>query len=203
MLITKTGRYKIFPIVGASVLIVAMFLLSTIRVNTPYWNVAIYAFLFGIGLGLAMMTIVTPIQNSVEMRDMGVATSATTFGRSLGGAIGTALFGAILTSQLGKYLADELGGIAGAALSGGEIDANDVQAIQQLQEPERSAVLAAYTNAITDVFLYAIPIVVVALIVVLFLKEIPLRTGRQAAVEPSTKPDGAAVESSEAVFAGH
>jgi MFS family permease len=177
--------------------------LSTIGVDTPYWNVAIYAFLFGIGLGLAMMTIVTPIQNSVEMRDMGVATSATTFGRSLGGAIGTALFGAILTSRLALYLADELGGIAGAALSGGEIDANDVQAIQNLQEPERSAVLAAYTNAITDVFLYAIPIVVLALVVVLFLKEIPLRTTRQAAVEPSTRPDDATAESPEAVFAGH
>jgi EmrB/QacA subfamily drug resistance transporter len=198
VLITRTGRYKIFPIIGAAVLLLAMYLLSTIKFNTPYWNVAIYAFLFGIGLGLAMMTIVTPIQNSVEMRDMGVATSATTFGRSLGGAIGTALFGAILTSQLGKYLADELRSVGGPALSGGEINANDVQSIQQLQEPERTAVLIAYTNAITDVFLFAIPIVIVALIVVLFLKEIPLRTGRLAAVET---PAGA--EAREPALSGH
>ncbi len=101
LLITKTGKYKIFPIVGAVILSVALFLLSTISIDTPYWVVAVYAYLFGTGLGLGMTTIVTPVQNAVDMRDMGVATSATTFGRSLGGAIGAALFGAILTSRLG------------------------------------------------------------------------------------------------------
>jgi EmrB/QacA subfamily drug resistance transporter len=203
VLITKTGRYKIFPIIGAAVLLLAMYLLSTIEFDTPYWSVAIYAFLFGIGLGLAMMTIVTPIQNSVEMRDMGVATSATTFGRSLGGAIGTALFGAILTSQLGKYLADELSSIGGSALSGGEINSNDVRTIQQLQEPERTAVLVAYANAITDVFLYSIPIVVAALIVVMFLKEIPLRTRTMPMSKPGLESEAAEVEAREPVLAGH
>lgn len=173
-LITRTGRYKIFPIIGSVILIGALFLLSTLSMNSPYWQVAIYAYLFGTGLGLAMMTIVTPIQNAVEMKDMGVATSATTFGRSLGGAIGAALFGAILTSRLATYLAERLGG--DAAMGGGKINTNDVQALQDLEEPLRSLVLTSYTDAITDIFLYAIPIIVVALIVVLFLKEIPLRT---------------------------
>jgi EmrB/QacA subfamily drug resistance transporter len=185
-LITRTGRYKIFPIIGALTLLLAMYLLSTLSMDASYGVVAIYAFLFGIGLGLAMMTIVTPIQNAVEMRDMGVATSATAFGRSLGGAIGTALFGAILTTRLAAYLGDAAGEVS-AAVRGGEINTNDVQALQTLQEPDRTIVLTAYTDAITDIFLYAMPIIFAALVVVLFLKEIPLRT-RVLASADAPKP---------------
>lgn len=177
ILITRTGRYKIYPIIGSVILIAAMYLLNTIKLDTSYWIVAIYAYLFGTGLGLAMMTIVTPIQNAVKMSDMGVATSATTFGRSLGGAIGAALFGAILNTRLVTYLADELSGVAGSGVSGGEINTNDVQALQALQEPVKTLVLTAYTHAITDIFLLAIPVIAAALVVVFFLKEIPLRSG--------------------------
>jgi EmrB/QacA subfamily drug resistance transporter len=193
LLITKTGKYKIFPIIGSVILIGAMFLLSTIKFDTPYWNVAIYAFLFGIGLGLAMMTIVTPVQNSVDFRDMGVATSTITFVRSLGGAIGVALFGAIMNSRLARYLADEIGEQL-SAMSGGEINTNDVSAIQSLAEPLKTEVLTAYTNAITDIYLLSIPIIVVALAVVLFLKEIPLRT-RMAQEVNRPEPEGETAES--------
>ncbi len=174
-LITRTGKYKIFPIIGSIILIVALFLLSTLQVETPYWQTAIYAFLFGIGLGLGMMTIVTPVQNSVDPRDMGVATSATTFSRSLGGAIGAALFGAIMGTRLVHYLA-EIPDVVSGAIPASDINTNDITAIHNLPEPLKYEVLAAFTNAITDVFLYAIPIIVLALVVVLFLKEIPLRT---------------------------
>ena len=192
LLITKTGKYKIFPIVGCCILIVAMFLLSTIQYDTPYWHIALFAFCFGIGLGLAMMTIVTPVQNAIEFRDMGVATSTITFVRSLGGAIGVALFGAIMNSRLTTYLSDELGSQV-SALSGGEINTNDVQALQTLQEPIRTEVLTAYTHAITDIYLLSIPIIVVALVVVLFLKEIPLRT-RVPEVANSSTSDNPDVE---------
>ena len=188
LLITKTGKYKIFPILGASILIVALYLLHTVEVDTPYWVVAIYAYLFGTGLGLGMSTIVTPVQNAVEMRDMGVATSATTFGRSLGGAIGAAMFGAILTSRLAVYLADEVGS---SAMTGGEINTNDIQAIHALPEPVKTEVLTAYTHAITDIFLLAIPVIVIALIVVCFLKEIPLRTRIPASVRSHSGGAGA------------
>jgi EmrB/QacA subfamily drug resistance transporter len=174
-LITRTGKYKIYPIIGSIILIAALFLLSTLQVDTPYWQTAIYAFLFGIGLGLAMMTIVTPVQNSVDPRDMGVATSATTFSRSLGGAIGAALFGAIMGVRLKHYLGEMPEVVAGNLLVG-EVNTNDITAIHNLPEPLQSEVLAAFTSAVTDVFLYAIPIIVLALVVVLFLKEIPLRT---------------------------
>jgi EmrB/QacA subfamily drug resistance transporter len=174
-LITRTGKYKIYPIIGSSLLLVALFLLSTLQIDTPYWQLAIYAFLFGVGLGLAMMTIVTPVQNSVAPRDIGTATSATTFGRSLGGAIGAAFFGAVMTSQLAKYIA-QIPEVASGTVSLSQINTNDMAAIHSLPEPLQSEVLAAFTNAVTDVFLYVMPVIALALVVVFFFKEIPLRT---------------------------
>lgn len=179
-LMTSTGRYKIFPIVGSSILIGALVLMSTIAVDTPYWQVGIYAFFFGVGLGLAMMTIVTPVQNAVEMRDMGVATSATSFGRTLGASIGTALFGAILGTRLSGYLSSSIGDIPA------DLNVNDVTAILALPEPLKTEVLTAYSSAVSDVFLFAVPIIVIALVIILFIKEIPLRT-RRLAPEPTAE----------------
>ncbi|GAA4555733.1 MDR family MFS transporter [Planotetraspora kaengkrachanensis] len=169
-LMSRTGRYKIFPIIGAIVLIVALALLATIRVDSPYWQVAIYAYLFGAGLGFTMQTIVTAVQNAVDRADMGTATSSTTFFRMMGAAIGTAIMGAVLTNRLTHHLAAEFGGRVPA----GGVDSNNVQAIQQLPPPVKEHVLVAFTNAIDDVFLVSIPFVVLALVVGFFLKEIPL-----------------------------
>lgn len=179
-LMTRTGRYKRFPIIGSVVLLVAMWLLSTMRVDTPYWQVAVYAYLFGAGLGFTMQTVVTAIQNAVDRSDMGTATSSATFFRSMGAAIGTAVMGAVLTNRLTHYLVERFGGRAPA----GGIDVNDVSAIQLLPSPVKEHVLLAFTDAIGDVFLAGLPFVVAALLVALFLKEIPLaaRTGEPVAV---------------------
>ncbi len=184
-MITRTGRYKIFPIIGAVLLIVSLLLLSTIEVTTPYWQVAIYIFIFGAGLGFTMQTIVTAVQNAVEFRDMGAATGSVTFTRQLGGAIGAAVFGAVLTNRLQHYLAERLGGSVGA--TGMQVNTNNIQAIQNLAEPQKTAVLTAYTEALQDVFMIALPFVVIALIASFFLKEIPLRTG-QPIVASSEEP---------------
>ncbi|MBD3134924.1 MFS transporter [Microbispora bryophytorum] len=169
-IMSRTGRYKIFPILGGAVLLVAMWLLSTIKVDTPYLQVAVYAFLFGAGLGFTMQTIVTAIQNAVERSDMGVATSSATFFRMMGAAIGTAIMGAVLTNRLAHHLTAEFGG----RMPPGRVDANNVQAIQQLPPPVKNHVLVAFTNAIDDVFLASLPFVALALVVAFFLKEIPL-----------------------------
>ncbi|MEU6425407.1 MDR family MFS transporter [Microbispora sp. NPDC046973] len=169
-IMSRTGRYKIFPILGGAVLLVAMWLLSTIEVDTPYWQVAVYAYLFGAGLGFTMQTIVTAIQNAVERGDMGVATSSTTFFRMMGAAIGTAIMGAVLTNRLAHHLTTEFGG----RMPPGRVDANNVQAIQRLPQPVKEHVLVAFTNAIDDVFLASLPFVALALVVAFFLKEIPL-----------------------------
>lgn len=177
-LITRFGKYKIYPVVGAAVTAVGLLLLSTMHTDTPYWVIAGYSYVFGAGLGLTMQTIMVAVQNAVPMRDMGVATSSITFTRSLGGAVGTAAFGAILNSRLGSYLADALGNAdIPLGSSNPELAANNIQAMQSLEEPIRGIVLGAYTNALTDLFLLAVPVVVFAFVISLFLKEIPLRSG--------------------------
>jgi predicted MFS family arabinose efflux permease len=175
-LISRTGKYKVFPIAGAAIIAVALFLLSTLGVDTPYWRVAIYAFAFGAGLGMTMQTITTAVQNSVEMRDMGAATSSTTFFRSLGGSIGAAIFGAVLSTRLTYHLSQQLGAAGGAVPPGG-LEANNVQAIQALAEPARHLVLGAFAGAIDDVFRIGVPLVLIAFVIALFLPEVPLRGG--------------------------
>jgi EmrB/QacA subfamily drug resistance transporter len=177
-LISRTGRYKIYPVVGAVTMTVGLLALSRLDVDTPFWQVAVSEYLFGAGLGFTMQTIVTAVQNSVERRDMGAATSSITFFRQMGGSVGVALFGAVLSSRLAHHLAEQLAGAGLRPGSGGPgVEANNVQAIQQLAEPVRSVVLAAFTNALDDVFLVGVPFVALAVVVALLLKEEPLRTG--------------------------
>ena len=183
-LISRTGKYKIFPILGSSILIVGLVLLAQIGVGTPYWHIAVFGAIFGLGLGMTISTIVVAIQNSVEMRDMGAATSSTTFFRSLGGAIGAAVFGAVLGIRLDHYIEQAFGAQAAGAAA---VDANNIQAMQALQEPTKHLVLTAFTNALNDVFLVCIPFIIIALIISLFLKEIPLRSGAQQAT-PAPAP---------------
>jgi EmrB/QacA subfamily drug resistance transporter len=175
-LITRTGRYKLYPVIGGVVLTFAMFLLSRLGVDTPFWRVALYEYLFGAGLGLTLQTIVTAIQNAVQFRDMGAATSSATFFRQMGGSIGAAVFGAVLSSRLAHYLTERFAqaGISPGGASG--VDANNVQAIQRLTGPVRGIVLGGFTDALDDVFLVGVPFIVLAFVVSLFLKEVPLRT---------------------------
>lgn len=187
-LITRRGKYKIFPMTGSVIVIVALIVLSRLSVDTPYIQVAVGAFLFGAGMGLTMQTVVVAVQNSVEYRDMGVATSSATFFRSLGGAIGTAVLGAILTSRLDHHLSDRLDA-AGTTIDRSTIDANNIESIRAMTEPARGIVNEAFTSATNDVFLSCLPFIIAALIVVFFLKEVPLRTG---APRPETADDAVA-----------
>ncbi|HEV2894435.1 MAG TPA: MFS transporter, partial [Actinomycetota bacterium] len=177
-LITRTGRYKIYPVIGAAVMTVALLTLSRLGVDTPVWQVALYTYLFGAGLGFTMQTIVTAVQNSVEHRDMGAATSSITFFRQMGGSIGAAVFGAVLSSRLAHHLAEQLAGAGIRPGAGGvAVESNNIQGIQQLTEPVKSIVLGAFTNALDEVFLVGVPFVAAAFVVALLLKEKPLRTG--------------------------
>lgn len=198
LLITRTGRYRIFPILGAILLIIGLTLTSQLRVDTPYWQIAISAFLVGAGLGFSLQTITVAVQNAVQFRDMGAATSSITFMRSLGGAIGTAFLGAVLGTRLTHHL-------GGAVDSSVTID--NIEAIQALPDGIKGTVLNAYTLAINDTFLATIPIAVLALVAAFFIKEIPLRTAEQApavaAVEKAAESGAEQDEAKVPVFSGH
>lgn len=188
---SKTGRYKIFPIVGAVTVIVSLFLLSLLDVNSPYWQAALSFYLFGAGLGFSMQIIVTIVQNAVDRRHMGTATSSVAFFRSMGGTFGAAVFGAILSSRLATHMAELMGSRgASASVGGGDVTGN-VQKIQQLPEPVHTLVLQAFSDSLRDVFLWAIPVVLVALVVSFFIHEVPLKA-RDA--EPAEEPGNSADE---------
>jgi EmrB/QacA subfamily drug resistance transporter len=169
-LMTRTGHYKVFPIVGAGVVTVAYLLLQTLGANTPYWRVGLFIFVLGAGLGFTMQTVVTAVQNAVERRDMGAATASVAFFRTMGGAFGTAIFGAVLTSRLAHYLTE-----AGTALPPGSDIANDVQVIQSLPPQIRDTVVTAWVNAVHDVFLVAIPFTAIALVLAFLIPELELK----------------------------
>ncbi len=175
LLMSKTGRYKIFPVVGSALIVVALLMMSTLGVDTPYWQIAAYMLVFGVGLGMTMQILLTAIQNDVPHADMGTATGSVTFFRQMGGAIGTAVFGAVLGSRLALYLAEGLDG-AGLPIAT-TVDVNDVEAIQALDGPARDVVLGAFADALDDVFLIGVPFLLVAFVVSLLLKEKPLKTG--------------------------
>ena len=200
----KTGRYKIYPILGGVMLTAALGLLSFIGPDTNYWLIAVYMLLFGAGLGMSFQVINTAVQNAVPLRDMGAATSAVTFFRSLGGAIGAALFGAILTSKLASYLASSAADNTqpGDTAAGGAapIDTNNIAAIQSLPEPTKGYVLQAFSDALGDVFLWALPFCLIALVVAFFLREIPLKEAPAAEGAADGEP---ARTDGPPVFAGH
>ncbi|MBM7791114.1 MDR family MFS transporter [Tenggerimyces flavus] len=175
-IMTRTGRYKIFPILGGISLVVAMYLLSTLHTDSSMWLVGFYQFLVGFGLGFSMQVLMTATQNSVEFRDMGTSTGALTFFRSMGGAVGTAVFGAVLTSRLATHLTEVVPGRVLAQLPPGAAD--NVQAIKGLPPQVKEPVLEAFVRSLHDVFLTGIPFVLGALIIAFFLKEIPLATGQ-------------------------
>jgi len=182
---SRTGRYKVFPILGAVIVSVALLLLSTLTVDTPYWQAGLYFYIFGAGLGCSMQIIVTIVQNSVDRRDMGTATSSVTFFRFMGGTFGAAVFGAILSSRLVVHLAEQFATLpahgSGASIPTGGIS-NNVQRIQGLPEPIHGLVLNGFAESLHDVFLWAVPVLLVALAVSFFIPEVPLKA-REAAGE--------------------
>ena len=194
-LITKHGHYKRFPIMGLSLMTVGLFMLSTLTQTTPFWQLAIYAVLIGAGLGLSMQTIVIALQNSVEFRDMGVATSANTFFRSIGATMGVALFGTVYASRLAHNLPIEIEKLRAsnpAALVGATPEKfealKDNTAVLQTFTPELQAgIINAFVNSFHVVFLTSVPITIIGFFIAFMLRETPLRTGvgHQAAKEES------------------
>ena len=112
-LMSRNGRYKIFPILGAAIVIVALVMLSQLTATSPYWFAGLSMYVLGAGLGFTMQVLITVVQNSVDRSDIGVATSSVTFFRQMGGSFGTALFGAILSSRLAVHIADAIEGRPG------------------------------------------------------------------------------------------
>ncbi len=184
-LISKHGKYKRYPIAGLAIMTAGILALSTLTETTPFWQIAIFAIAIGAGLGLSMQTIVIALQNSVDFKDMGVATSANTFFRSIGSTIGVAIFGSIYANRLAHYIPIAVKKVA--MTHPDQLDPNLKSKLAQLQnntavlktlKPELHAgLLHAFVQSFHIVFLFAAPVTALGFVVALFLRETPLRTG--------------------------
>ncbi|MET9803995.1 MFS transporter [Streptomyces sp. NPDC006368] len=183
-IVSRTGRWKVFPITGTAITALGLLLLHQMRESSSTGEMSLYFFVFGAGLGLVMQVLVLVVQNAVAYEDLGVATSGATFFRSIGASFGVAIFGTVFTSRLTGKLSEALAGQETPPGVGAERIAADPRAIAELPPPLRPDVLHAYATSITDVFLYASPVVLLAFLVAWFLKEDRLR-GSVTAPDPS------------------
>ncbi|NEC43884.1 MFS transporter [Streptomyces sp. SID8016] len=169
-LITRTGRYRIYPIVGSAVSVVGMALLSLLEADTSVLAYSFYQAVLGIGIGLVMSVLVLAVQNSVRPSDLGTATSANNYFRQIGGSVGAAIFGTLFAGRLSDALGERLP--TGAELP--DPASITPQIVHAMEPALRDAYIQAYVDAMPRIFLYLVPVLVLGLVLAFFLKEKPL-----------------------------
>ncbi|MEV8067360.1 MFS transporter [Streptomyces sp. NPDC085995] len=188
-LISHTGRYRLYPLLGGALSAVGMWLLSRLETDTPRLHYSLWMAVLGAGIGLVMPVLVLAVQNSVRPADLGTATSANNYFRQIGGSVGAAVFGTLFAGRLTDALRDRLPARAGAALP----DAESItpQAVRALPAGLRDAYIQAYADAMPRIFLYLVPVLVLGTVIAFFLKEKPLvshNTPAPSAFETDTAP---------------
>lgn len=181
-LISRTGVWKPFLIVGSLSLIAGSYLLSTIHYDTDFTLVSIYMFLLGAGVGMTMQNLVLIVQNTSKPTEIGVASSGVTFFRSLGGTIGVSVMGAALATRVGDLVADRTADIQAAIMSLGDqaqhwatqLQSGSIPAVASMPDALRVVFEDIYANGISHSFLIAVPFAILSLIAILFLPNKPL-----------------------------
>ncbi|MCX4578624.1 MFS transporter [Streptomyces sp. NBC_01571] len=171
-LISRTGRYKVYPLLGGALSALGMWLLSRLEVDTPRLTYSVWMAVLGAGIGMVMPVLVLAVQNSVRPADLGTATSANNYFRQIGGSVGAAIFGTLFASRLADALAERVPARAGTALP--DPESLTPQLVHAMPAPVRDAYIAAYADAMPRIFLYLVPVLVLGLFIAFFLKEKPL-----------------------------
>ncbi|MFD0481870.1 MDR family MFS transporter [Kineococcus sp. GCM10028916] len=166
--VTKTGRYKVLPIAGTFIAAVAMFLMSTMSVATPLWQVCVYVGILGAGLGLFMQIIVLAVQNAVSPKEIGTATSSNNLFRELGVTVGTAVLGTVFSSRLTERLGGVLSGSADSASS------LTPAVVRSLPADVADGIVTAYADSLVPIFLWLVPMFLLGTVIAFFLPEVPL-----------------------------
>ncbi|MTD15601.1 MFS transporter [Nakamurella sp. YIM 132087] len=187
-IITATGRWKRFLVGGGITLVLGLAVLSTLRADTAYWVLAVGMALAGAGMGATMQNLVLAVQNSVSMRDMGSASSTVAFLRSLGGAIGVSALGAVLGTQVSRHVT---GGLADLGIPAGSGSA-DLADIGSLPEPVAGLVRDGYGIGTAWTFGIAAATALIGAVLMMFIKEVPLRTSNSEPGDPTTVDQAAA-----------
>ncbi|MFD4761746.1 MDR family MFS transporter [Streptomyces sp. NPDC058439] len=180
--VSKTGQYRMFPIVGSLIMAVGLFLLSRMGPDSGVGLESLYMLVLGVGIGLAMQVLTIAVQNTVDYADLGTATSGVTFFRTLGSSFGTAVFGTIYANALKPNLSD---GIAAAARAGGNPAvlskaAQSPAGLHALPAAQSAPLAQAYADTLHTVFLWTVPVAILGFVVALFLKQVELRDTARA-----------------------
>ncbi|GAA2571409.1 MDR family MFS transporter [Streptomyces lienomycini] len=181
--VSKTGRYRLFPIAGTLVMGVGLYLMSLMGPSTGAGLESLYMFVLGTGIGLSMQVLTIAVQNTVDYADLGTATSGVTFFRTLGSSFGTAVFGTIYANSLGPNLRD---GVSAAARTGAAdpsviaTASSSPEGVHRLPPQASAPIVGAYADTIQTVFLWTVPVAVVGFVVALFLKQVQLRDSARA-----------------------
>ena len=170
--ISRIGKYKLFPILGTSLAAIGLFLLSHLGTGSSYAYIALAIFILGAGLGNVLQVLILAVQNTVDVSQIGAATSGSTFFRSIGGSFGTAFFGAVWTSRLSAEISTTFGDKASSFSSA----TSSLSNIQTLPAPVRGMLLDAFARALDTTFLIAVPLMLVAVVFAFMLPEVKLRT---------------------------
>jgi EmrB/QacA subfamily drug resistance transporter len=174
-LITKTGKYRMFPIVGTVLVGLAMLSMTTLAASTPIWLICVYLFVFGAGLGLIMQVVVLVAQNAVPPEQVGTATSTNNYFREVGASLGVAVFGALFTSRLTDALRDVFTSAGGSASDAASASASiDPTALAKLPQAIQDGIVNAYADSLAPVFWYLLPFIAVALVLALFIPQMRL-----------------------------
>ncbi|MGW7351546.1 MFS transporter [Streptomyces sp. NPDC054784] len=203
-LISRSGRYRLWPILGCALSAAGMWLLSGLEADTSRTTYSVWMAVLGLGVGCVLPVLILAVQNSVPVADLGTATSANNYFRQIGGSVGAAVFGTLFTHRLADALARELprdapgsGGAAGAELP--DPEALTPALVHALPDPLREAYVLAYADAMPRIFLYLVPVLVLGLLLAFLLKEKPLVSQTtpvpeaRSGVDPLTAPYGAGV----------
>ncbi|MCI9888925.1 MFS transporter [Micrococcales bacterium 31B] len=189
-IISRTGHYRVFPVVGTVIMIAALFELSRLDAHASILHTSLLLVLLGAGMGFLMQTTSLIAQNSVQMRDLGAATGTSTFVRNIGGSLGIAVLGSVFTHQLTGSLG-QLGGAAG----GGEAASGSLtpEALQALPTAVQILVKQGMTDAVTEVFLVAALMSIAGFVASLFIKQVALRAAPQ---KPANAPGAGPADAS-------
>jgi MFS family permease len=185
--VSRTGRYQRWMLLGTVLLTAGLALMGTVRYDTSFVALSIFMALLGLGVGMLMQNLVLVVQNTVRQQDMGAASAAVAFFRSLGGAVGVAVLGAVLSARVTTLVTDGLAGIGAPAGSGG---GSRIPDLDTLPAEVRLVVESAYGQGVADIFLVAAPLGLVALVAVLLLREVPL--GTRSGIEIARQESAAA-----------
>ncbi|HEU5354798.1 MAG TPA: MDR family MFS transporter, partial [Actinocrinis sp.] len=201
--ISRIGKYKAFPIAGTAIAAFGMFLMSRLTETTGAAERGVYMFVLGLGMGLVMPVLTLAVQNSLPFKDIGTGTSANLFFRNMGGSFGTAIFGAVLINRFNHYSATELpksGGLSNGGSPNG-LSRKALDALNVQHPGVEAAVLHIFVQAMSVVFLVAAATMVVAWVLSLFLKQVPLRS-MGAAAAPATAVEGTPADSDSGTATG-